>query len=71
MHEWAGIWKEVVMIRLKILPRILSGENEKKYDNPESKFSCRVLDLIPGTIKYEGVVALSTIVLLIGVRNVI
>jgi hypothetical protein len=71
MQERAVIWNEVIMTRIKVLPRVLSGENEKKYDNPESMFSCCVWDLIPGPIKHEGVVVLSTIVLRIGFRNVI
>jgi len=66
MHEWVGIWKEAVMTTLKVLSRHLSGENEEKYDNSEALFG-----LIPGPIKHEGVVALSTAVLCIGVRDVI
>jgi len=70
MHEWAGIWKEAIMTTLKVLSRHLSGENEKKYDNSESLFRCRGWDLILGPIKHEGVVALSTRALCIGVRDV-
>jgi hypothetical protein len=58
------------MTRIKEQPRVLSGENQKKYDNPESMFRCRVWDLIPGPKQHEGVVALLTIVLLIGFLNV-
>lgn len=59
------------MTRLKVLSRLLSGENEKRYDNPESVCMCRVWDLIPGPIKHEGFVVLSTTVLRIGVRDAI
>jgi len=59
------------MTRFKILSLLLSGRNEKKYDNPESVFRFRGWDLIQGPIKQEGVVALSTIILRIGVRDVI
>lgn len=71
MHEWAEICKEAVMTILKALSRHLSGVIEKKYDNSESLFRCRGWNLIPGPTKQEEVVAFSTTVLCIGVRDFI